>query len=62
MTGPFPKQAMRWASFLGMCNSYRRLIPHFAEDAEPLYNEVLELNGTASDVLEIAFAKRKDEL
>ena len=50
------------ASFLGLCNYYRRLIPHFAEYAEPLYKQVLELKVTASEVLEMAFAKLKDEL
>ena len=33
---PFPKTDNEMASFLGLCNYYRRLIPHFAEYAEPL--------------------------
>ena len=59
---PFPKTGNEMASFLGQCNYYRRLIPHFAEYAEPLYKHVIELNVTASEVLETAFAKLKDEL
>ena len=45
-----------------LCNYYRRLIPHFAEYAEPLYKQVLELKVTATEVLETAFAKLNDEL
>ena len=50
------------ASFLGLCNYYRRMIPHFAEYAEPLYKLVVEVKVTASEVLSTAFAKLKDEL
>ena len=59
---PFPKTGNQMASFLGLCNFYRRLIPHFAAYAEPLYKQVLELKVTASEVLETAFAKLKDKL
>ena len=59
---PFPKTGNEMASFLGLCNYYRRLIPPFAEYAEPLYRQVLELKVPASEVLEMAFAKLKDEL
>ena len=34
---PFPKTGNEMASFLGLFNYYRRLIPHFAEYAEPMY-------------------------
>ena len=33
-----------------------------AEDAEPLYKQMLEPKVTASEVLETAFAKLKDDL
>ena len=33
---PFHKKGTVMASFLGLCNYYRRLIPHFAEYGEPL--------------------------
>ena len=59
---PIPKIGNQMASFVRLCNYYRRLIPHFAEYAEPLYRQVLELRVTASDVLETAFAKLKHEL
>ena len=59
---PFPKTGKEMASFLGMCNYYRSLISHFAEYVEPLYKLVLELKVTASELLEMAFAKLKDEL
>ena len=59
---PFPKTDNEMASFLGLCNFYRRLMPHFADYANPLYKKVLELKVKASDVLETAFAKLKDEL
>ena len=59
---PFTKTGNEMASFLGLCKYYRSLIPHFAEYPEPLYKKVLELNVTASEVLETAFAKVKDEL
>ena len=49
------------ASFLGLCNYYRRLIPHLEEYAESLYKQVLELKVTISEMLETAFAKLKDE-
>ena len=50
------------ASFLGLGNYYRRLIAHFAEYAELLYKNLLELKVPSSEVLEMAFAKLKDEL
>ena len=59
---PFGKRSNDMASFLGLCNYYRRLIPHFAEYDEPLYKQVLELKVTASEVLEKAFLKVKDEV
>ena len=59
---PFPKTGNEMASFLGLCNNYRRLITHFAEYAKPFYKHVLELMVPASEVLEMAFANLKDEL
>ena len=59
---PFPTSGNEMASFLGLYNYYRCLIPHFAEYAEPIYKQVLELKVTAAAVLETAFAKLKDEL
>ena len=53
---------MKWLHFLGLCNYYRRLIPHFAEWAEPLCKQVLEGKVLSSEVLETAFAKLKGEL
>ena len=50
------------ASFLGLCNYYRRLIPHFAEWAEPMYKKVLESKVLSSEVFQTAFAKLKGEL
>ena len=50
------------ASFLGLCNYYRRLIPYFAEWAVPLYKQVLETQVMSSEVLERAFAKLKGDL
>ena len=59
---PFPKTGNEIFSFLVLCNYYRRLIPHFAENAEPFYKELLELKVTASEVMEKTFANLKDEL
>ena len=59
---PFPKTGNEMASLLGLCNYFRRLIPHFGEYAEPLYKQVLELKVPASEVVESAFAKLKDDL
>ena len=39
---PFPQTGNEMPSFLGLCNYYSSLIPHFAEEAEPLYKQVLE--------------------
>ena len=44
------------ASFLGLCNYYRRKISHFVQYAQPLYKQVLELKVPASDTLELACA------
>ena len=43
---PFPTTGTEMASFLGLCNYYRRLIPHFADDAVPLYKHTAELRGS----------------
>ena len=59
---PFGKTGNEMASFLGLCNYYRRLIPHFAEDAEPLYKQVLDLKVMASELVETDFRKLKDPL
>ena len=50
------------ASFLGLCNYYRRLIPLFAEDAEPLYKEVPQLKVRVSELLQTAFAKLNEHI
>ena len=57
-----PKTANEKDSFLGLWNYYRRLIPHFAVYGEALYTQLLEVKVTASEVLEKAFLKVKDEV
>ena len=50
------------ATFPRLCYYYRRLIPHFAECAEPLYKQVLETKVLSSEVLATAFANLKGDL
>ena len=50
------------ASFLGLCNYYRRLIPHFADDAVPLYKQTTELRVLPTPELSDAFVKLKSDL
>jgi hypothetical protein len=35
---PTPKNRKEVQSFLGFTNFYRRFIPHFSDDAQPLFN------------------------
>ena len=59
---PFPNTGVEMASFLGLCNYYRRLIPHYAEAAVPLYKQTNENAIVASDELRASFAALKKEL
>ena len=49
------------ASFLGLCNYYRRLIPHFAADAASLYKLTSEPRVLPKPELTDAFAKRNPD-
>ena len=58
----FPQNRHKDGFIPGPVLLFRRLIPHFAEYAEPLYEEMLQLNVTPSEVLVWAFDMLKDEL
>ena len=45
-----------------MWNNYRSIITHFEDYPEPLYKELLDLNRTASELLDKVFAKVKSKL
>ena len=57
----FPKTGNEMASDIGLCTNFQRLIPHFAEYAETLNKNLLEIKVTSSDALETAFGKLKGE-
>ena len=45
-----------------LCNYYRRLIPHFADEAVPLYRKTTELRVLPTPELSDAFAQLKIDL
>ena len=47
-------------SFLGLCNYYRKLIPHFSEWAAPLYSVSRETKIFSTAQLEKPFKKLKE--
>jgi hypothetical protein len=57
---PFPRTGTGILSFLGFCNYYRRLIPHFAEWAAPLYAVSREVEVWETPELLEAFGKLKE--
>ena len=59
---PAPETGNGLLSFLGFCNYYRRLIPHFAELSAPLYAVAQQKKIDMNAILLDAFVKLKDAM
>ena len=59
---PWPTTGTEMASFIGLWNYYRLLIPHFAEDAVHFYKETAHLRVLSTPRLSTALAKLKSDV